>query len=221
MGTDRVSTVYAAVLQGLLLAMEMARDEVELSSDHRRIAVFVDNQAAIRSLIRPEGRSGAYILQQIAERVQLLHRGGHSVHVYWIPSHEGIEGNEAADVAAKEATGWRGDGTRGIQADPPAQLYSPKATLKMWCKKAVDKQWQTGWKNETRGRAAFRYAPVPSKKVLELHSGLTKSESAMLVQLLRRSGSETSSSTGKCPYPGSHVSLWTRPTDRSTCPPRV
>lgn len=102
MGTDKVSTVYAAKL---LLAMDIARSETASNTECQHIAIFTDNQAASRSLTRPEGRSGAYILTQIAERLRTLQNKEHIVTVRWIPSHEGIDGNEAADIAAKEATG--------------------------------------------------------------------------------------------------------------------
>jgi ribonuclease HI len=107
MGTDATSTVYAAELQGINLALVMAKAEVEAGSCQKLDNIFADNQAAIRSLARPVGRSGAYILKQITTKVESLQRSGQKVVVRWVPSHEGIEGNEAADIAAKEATGWR------------------------------------------------------------------------------------------------------------------
>ena len=39
------------------------------------------------------------------------------------------------------------------------------------------------WKKETKDRATYRYTPIPTKKILQLHEGLSKRESALLVQL--------------------------------------
>ena len=130
MGTDAISTVYAAELQGINLALSMAQTMTDSSPSNRSIAIWTDNQAAIRSLVRPEGRSGAYILQHLAQRVEALQSQGHTVKVRWIPSHEGIKGNEAVDLAAKEATGWREDGSESPRAEPPDQLYPLRTTFK-------------------------------------------------------------------------------------------
>jgi ribonuclease HI len=44
--------------------------------------------------------------------------------VRWIPSHKGIEGNEAADIAVKKATGWREGLASGSRTDPLLKLYA-------------------------------------------------------------------------------------------------
>ena len=65
--------------------------------------------------------------------------------VRWIPSHEGIERNEAADIAAKEATGWRegqAGSTERNRAALPGELYLVKATLKRDYRREVEKRWQ-------------------------------------------------------------------------------
>jgi hypothetical protein len=59
MGTGTTSTVYAAELQGINLALAMAEAEADAGACRKLINIFADNQAAIRSLTRPEGRSGA------------------------------------------------------------------------------------------------------------------------------------------------------------------
>ena len=174
MGTDATSTVYAAELQGINLALTMATAEVDASAFKRHVNIFADNQAAIRSLTRPEGRSGAYILKQIAAEVDSLQKSGHTIVVRWIPSHEGIEGNEAADMAAKQATGWREGPSTGPRADLPTELYTLQATRKMWAHKQANKDWLSSWQQETKGRTTFRHTPAPSKKVLQLYKGLTK-----------------------------------------------
>jgi hypothetical protein len=71
-GTDATSTVYVAELQGINLALTIVTAEVNASAFKRYINIFANNQAAIRSLTRLEGRSGAYILKQIAARVESL-----------------------------------------------------------------------------------------------------------------------------------------------------
>jgi hypothetical protein len=53
----------------------------------------------------------------------------------------------------------------------------------MWTRKDADRNWQSSWQQETKGRATLRHTPAPSKKVLQLHEGLTKRQSAILVQM--------------------------------------
>jgi ribonuclease HI len=183
MGSDTQSTVYAAELQGISLALQIAQEYADGSGERRQIAIYTDNQAAIWSIAKAEGRSGAYILADIAQQVQELQDKGFSVTVRWIPAHVGIPGNEAADQAAKEATGWREDGRRQQPADPPLQLYPLRTTLRRWCKTQAERQWTSAWREDKKGRATYRHTPTPTKKVLQLHERLSKRESALLVQL--------------------------------------
>ncbi len=53
----------------------------------------------------------------------------------------------------------------------------------MWCRKTANKQWQDKWTAETKGSTTRRYTPVPTKKVLQLHTDRSKRESAILVQM--------------------------------------
>jgi ribonuclease HI len=75
-------------------------------------------------LTRLEGRSGAYIFKQVAIRVESLQEKGHTVLTRSMTSHEGSEGNEAADVAAKEATWQREGPTLGPRADLLQDMYA-------------------------------------------------------------------------------------------------
>ncbi|EGY20904.1 uncharacterized protein VDAG_02428 [Verticillium dahliae VdLs.17] len=93
-----------------------------------------------------------------------------------------IQGNEDADRAAKEATGWREDGQTGPTAEQPRELYSLLSTLKTWTHKEASKAWQRKWTSETRGRTSFRYTPKPTK-ILQLHDRLINRQSAILVQM--------------------------------------
>jgi ribonuclease HI len=183
MGPDTVSTVYAAELQGISLALQIARAYAARGGGRQKVAIYTDNQAAIWSVAKAEGRSGAYILAEIAQQVKEFQDMGRPVTVRWIPAHVGIPGNEAADRAAKEATGWREDGRRRPPAEAPPRLHPLKSTVKRWCRTYTDRAWRAKWRAETKGRATYRHTPTPTKKVLQLHEGLTKRQSALLVQL--------------------------------------
>jgi ribonuclease HI len=183
MGPDTVSTVYAAELQGISLALHIAQEYAERGGERREVAVYTDNQAAIWSVAKAEGRSGAYILTDIAEQVKTLQEMGWQVTIMWIPAHTGIPGNEAVDKAAKEATGWREDGRRRPPADAPPALYPLRSTVRRWCRTQTERAWAAKWRAEVKGRATHRNTLRPTKKVLQLHEGLTKRQSALLVQL--------------------------------------
>lgn len=183
MGDDTTSTVYAGELQGIVLALEMAQADKGNGNHRSKVFIHTDNQAAIRSSANPKGKSGAYLLKMIAEKTQALREQGLKVELRWVPAHIGIQGNEAADIAAKEATGWRPDGQTGSRADKPRALFKLRSTVKTWSHKQSHHAWRTNWETETRGRTSFRLTPKPTKKVLELHEGLSKRQSALLVQM--------------------------------------
>ena len=69
----------------------------------------------------------------------------------------------------------------------PAELYSLRSTRKTWTHKEAHKtwaaRWAARWAAEKRGRISYRCTPKPTKKVLRLHDGLSKRQSALLVQL--------------------------------------
>ncbi|KAG7408362.1 hypothetical protein Forpe1208_v012157 [Fusarium oxysporum f. sp. rapae] len=76
----------------------------------------------------------------------------------------------------------KGDLT-GPKAAEPQQLYPLQSTMKTWSHKDTITSWERHWISETRGRASFRHTPKPSRKVLDLHDGLSKKHSALLTQL--------------------------------------
>lgn len=183
MGTETTSTVYSAELRGISLALQIAKEYAERNGSRQTVAIYTDNQAAITSTAKPEGQSGAYILKEIAQQIQDIQDKGRLVKIRWIPAHVGVPGNEAADRAAKEATGWREDGSEGETASKPFQLHPLRTTLKTWCKAEVERAWRAKWHSETKGRACYRHTPVPTNRILRLHQGLSKRQSALLVQL--------------------------------------
>ena len=100
----------------------------------------------------------------------------------WVPAHTGILGNEKADVAAKEATGWRANPVSAAnRAAPPERLYPLQATLKTWIKQEAQKEWEYSWTTETRGRTCYKYNPKPTHRVLHLHEKRSKRHSSLLI----------------------------------------
>jgi hypothetical protein len=96
---------------------------------------------------------------------------------------EPLRQKDPSSEAAKEATGWRKDGCRSLPADAPPKLFTIRSTMKRRCKKQTKQAWGVKWRKGTKGRATYRHTPIPTKKVLRLQEGLTKRESALLVQM--------------------------------------
>ncbi|OAQ65570.1 zinc knuckle [Purpureocillium lilacinum] len=183
MGTEGISTVYAGELQGISLALDIAQHDRAQGYRRNKVVIYTDNQAAIRSSAKPKGKSGAYLLKKIVSQTTALQEHNLPIEIRWVPAHTGVQGNEDADRAAKEATGWRERGAPGPRAEMPAELYSLRSTRKTWTHKEAQKAWAARWAAEKRGRTSYRCTPKPTKKVLRLHDGLSKRQSALLVQL--------------------------------------
>lgn len=105
MGNSETSTVYAAELQGIKLALQIADDDAEKGNKRDKVVIFTDNQAAIRTFQTPTGRSGAYIVAEAIPLIDKLQRDRETrIEIRWVLAHTSIWGNEAVDRAAKTAT---------------------------------------------------------------------------------------------------------------------
>lgn len=67
------------------------------------VIICVDNQAAIKTVDCPRGKSGQHIVQRIIWAIDRIRQKGPTVEIHWVPAHVGLDGNEAAEKAAKEA----------------------------------------------------------------------------------------------------------------------
>lgn len=167
MGDSTTSIVYAAELQGIRLALKIALDDWNKGSRRKKLIIYTDNQAAIRTVGRPSGRSGDYITADIVRLIDRLqaHKGV-QVEVRWVPAYTDVPGNEKADAAAKEAAGWRADSVCAAnRAAPPERLYPLQATLKTWIKQEAQKEWEYSWSTETRRRACYKYNPKSTQSL--------------------------------------------------------
>jgi ribonuclease HI len=187
MGEETASTVYAAELEGIRMALEIA-----IEAEKERGIIFSDSQTALNAIRNPGNSSGQYIIRQIVQHLTDLHLAGKRMDLHWIPAHRNIEGNEAADKAAKEATGWRrirGRNGRmkeidtGTTAPRPAKLEHLHSAARQTIRKALHREWEETWRNESRGRHLYRIAPGLSRGVLKLHQELSKPLSSILVQM--------------------------------------
>ena len=111
----------------------MALDDWDKGNRRKKLIIYTDNQAAIRTVGNPTGKSGAYIINDIVYLINRLQATKQTLlEVRWVPAYTGILGNKIADIAAKEAAGWRAykQTCTGNRAALPAQVYPLRTTLK-------------------------------------------------------------------------------------------
>ena len=186
LGRTPEANVFLAELLAIDMALKLAQSQAR-----KDITIFSDSQAAIRA-IGGSQMSGQQILNGIFDSWAELRRQEARVAVYWIPAHQGIPGNELADQAAKEATGWRliqNARRRNIQVDTDATaprlvgLKQPLSTFRGRLKAHAYEKWELSWQRETRGRTLFRTAEKPLKEIIKIHAKLARPLSSILTQM--------------------------------------
>ena len=108
LSTASESIVYAAELEAISMAITHVNELTTGLTNIRRpktCCIFTDSQPAIKSLTKPKRQSEQEIIKRILDLIDKIHEAAptYTIHLEWVPEHVGIEGNEKADQAAKQA----------------------------------------------------------------------------------------------------------------------
>ncbi|QQK42055.1 reverse transcriptase [Penicillium digitatum] len=190
MGTDDDATVYAAELRAIEMALEVIKERFNDDNEWRDclaksgVVIFTDNQATLRAIQNPRMPSG-------------------QVELRWVPAHEGIPGNEAADMYAKEAATTTETNIHDTNANANTNANTNDNTnvntnvnhnrsirLAAAASKSVKREstiaWEKAWTkggSKRTARRTRRMIEVPSKSNLTYWKGLRKATTSVLIQL--------------------------------------
>ena len=159
-------TVFAAELAAIHGCISNLLD-CSLLNSVQKLVIYADNQAALLRATEPSSTSGQYIMLAIQNLIsQLLERHPHLHVVFrWVPGHEDVAGNEAADGAAKAAVGISmADMDMADWANTQALAdYSQDATLDTTARQAwVDCLKRPTWAVQHSPLLRFPQDPLPA-----------------------------------------------------------
>ncbi|GBM87178.1 hypothetical protein AVEN_78693-1 [Araneus ventricosus] len=134
---------YNADFQAELLALKHAADHVT-GLPHQPLTILVDNQMSVQTAANPRSRNTT-----AREICKSLITNKH-IHISWIKTHVGYNGNEEADRLAKKAAESQRD---------PLSVKAPISYLKSIFREKMMEDWQSDWEEEDTGRSTFNILP--------------------------------------------------------------
>ena len=125
------SSIFTAECHGILCALK----EI-LSVDGENFTIFSDSKSVLQAL-------GSFnplhpLILNILEWIILIGRRGQNVRFCWVPAHVGIQGNEKADIIAKEAA----------FLSTPTKCALPYGDFVPNIRSAVESVWHFNWELE-------------------------------------------------------------------------
>ena len=193
-GRADLYTVCYGELYGILMATSLTNLIINIEKQYNitTATIYTDNQAAIRKVQNPNNKSGQCLVQNIVIMIDGLRATGVKIDLRWVPAHVGIPGNEKADIEAKKATGLRKMRKRNnkvVEVDTkytalPAHGTKPlQKCIRTTLAKSALAEWKQEWEIETKGRHLRLLVNAPTRDILEIHKGLDKQLSSLVVQM--------------------------------------
>lgn len=162
--------IFEAEVQAIGLAAEMILESTETPTT---IRIWSDSQAAVRAItsakaVEPRVRK----VQDDLERAA----GNAPVEIHWLPGHEGVDGNEQADLEARAAA---------MQSIPRRERRGSRSPgyYRAKIRRHALRQWQRAY---DRGKATQLKATVGTTSVGQMHKvhrGLNRAQTSIITQL--------------------------------------
>ena len=127
----------SSVFQAEIYAIKEAALFLVSNSYEADTIFFVDSQAAILALKQERIKS-----RSILDTVRMLALIQGQVKIVWVPSHSGVEGNEAADVLAKQA----------CQLELVRDIAIPRSQIKTMVLQGIRESWREEWELYSEAR---------------------------------------------------------------------
>ncbi|QRW16424.1 Reverse transcriptase (RNA-dependent DNA polymerase) [Rhizoctonia solani] len=177
------ANIYDAEMLGILLAFMKAKQIAEIQG-YRKIRIYCDNQAAVRS-IADLSRHPCQFASRVFVPAAKAFVEGHperSIHITWTPGHNGVEGNETADRLANE----------GARVTPTPIFNRTITWAREQATRKTVRSWKKAWHDHTESRINSKYY-IPRPPALKLHpifntSKLGRDLECRLVQYLTGHG---------------------------------
>lgn len=147
-------------------------------TQEKKITFFSDSQAALKALETYQIKS-----KLVWECVGTLNELAthNKVNLEWIPGHSGLQGNEAADLLAREAAEKSFTG-------PEPVLAIPKCLVRFSARKWVMDEANKAWRNSSGMRHSKLTLTGYSKKLTQESLSLNRNKLRLIVSLLTGHG---------------------------------
>ena len=162
----------------ILLALKMA----EKSPPHyKECRIYVDNQASIKSVTKPNKQPTQYIRSHIVNCLDQLQdeRPTMKIQIEWIPGHMDIAGNDKADEEAKRAA------QEQITGSDTYTYYTLKAAQNRKINADIGNAARIQWTTTTTTARHHRQLTRPRrvKTGLQLYNNLSRKRLSTLIRL--------------------------------------
>ena len=139
-----------------MTAINRVLEHLKTATFHEEVVIFTDSLSAVQAIDAGESKARPNLTIEIINNIDELAKNGKQCEIHWIPSHVGVEGNEAADILAKESTTHA---IVDVHVNP--ELQDIYADIEM----RINSLWQTRWDEETKGRHHHTIQPEVDGKI--------------------------------------------------------